>query len=167
MTKFTLFGALALATTVALPAIAQMPAPTPAEFVMKAGASDKFEISEAKLMMNSKNADIRGFATKMISDHTKSTNMVKTAAMKDGLTPKPPMLDSMQQSNLAQLTAAKGTARDALYVSQQKPAHQDALMLMQTYSSAGTATHLKDAATQITPVVQMHLDMLNKMPMAM
>ena len=27
-----------------------------AEFVMKAGASDKFEISEAKLMMNSKNA---------------------------------------------------------------------------------------------------------------
>lgn len=28
MTKFTLFGALALATTVAVPAIAQMPAPT-------------------------------------------------------------------------------------------------------------------------------------------
>ncbi len=43
-----------------------------------------------------------------------------------------------------------------LYVSQQKAAHQDALMLMQTYSTSGTATHLKDAAGQIMPVVQSH-----------
>lgn len=165
--KFKTIGAVALAATTVLPAMAQMPAPTPAEFVMKAGASDKFEISEAKLMMNSKNPDIRSFANQMITDHTKSTSMVKMAATKDGLTPKPPMLDSMQKSNLAKLTAAKGTARDTLYITQQKPAHQDALMLMQTYSSSGTAVHLKDVATQITPVVQGHLDMLNKMPMAM
>ena len=170
MTMLKLMGAAALATGLALPAVAQMstmPTPSPTEFVMKAGASDKFEISEAKLMMNSKNADIRSFANQMVSDHTKSTNMVKMAATQDGLTPMPPMLDAMQRSNLAKLEAAHGTSRDALYIAQQKPAHQDALMLMQTYSSSGSAMHLKDTAGQIVPVVQSHLDMLNKMPMAM
>ena len=93
--------------------------------------------------------------------------MVKMAAMKDGMHPTPPMMTAMQKSDLAKLEAAKGSARDALYVEQQKPAHQDALTLMQSYSASGTATHLKDAAGQIMPVVQSHLDMLNKMPMAM
>jgi putative membrane protein len=157
--------AAALAATVAMPALAQMPALTPTDFVMQAGASDKFEISEAKLMQNSKNADVRSFANKMITDHTKSTAMVKSAAMKDGLHPTPPVLNSEQQSNLAQLKSASGSARDSLYIQQQKPAHQQALALMQSYSSTGTATHLKDAAGQIQPVVQSHLDMLNQMPM--
>ena len=160
----TALGTAIVAATVASSTFAQMPTPSPKEFVMKAGASDKFEIAEAKLMMNSKNADIRTFASKMVDDHTKSTNMVKMAAMKDGLHPMPPMLSSMQKADLSKLEAAHGTARDALYVAQQKPAHQDALMLMQTYSSSGTASHLKDAAGQIQPVVQSHLDMLNQMP---
>jgi putative membrane protein len=167
MTLFKTLAATALVAGFALPATAQMATPSPKTFVMKAGASDKFEIAEAKLMMNSKNADIKSFASQMVNDHTKSTNMVKMAAMKDGLHPAAPMLTAMQKSDLAKLEAAHGTARDMLYVSQQKPAHQDALMLMQTYSASGTATHLKDAAGQITPVVQSHLDMLGKMPSAM
>jgi putative membrane protein len=155
--------AAALAATVAMPALAQTLTPT--DFVMQAGASDKFEISEAKLMQSSKNADVRSFANKMITDHTKSTAMVKAAAMKDGLHPTPPVLNSEQQSNLSQLKAATGSARDSLYIQQQKPAHQQALALMQSYASTGSATHLKDAAGQIQPVVQSHLDMLNQMPM--
>jgi putative membrane protein len=164
MTMFKLIGAAALATGLALPAVAQMPTPTAKQFVMKAGASDKFEITEAKLMMNSKNADIRSFASQMVSDHTKSTNMVKTAATKDGLKPMPPMLTAMQKSDLAKLEAAHGIDRDALYIKQQKPAHQEALSLMQTYSSSGSATHLKDVAGNIVPVVQGHIAMLDKMP---
>jgi len=163
MTILKTLAATALAAALALPAAAQMATPSPKTFVMKAGASDKFEIAEAKLMMASKNPDIVSFATQMKTDHTKSTDMVKTAAKADGLMPAPPMLDTKQKHDLAMLTAKHGKARDMLYVTQQKAAHADALALMQTYSTSGTATHLKDAAGQIVPVVQSHVDMLGKM----
>lgn len=163
MTVFKTLAATALIAGFAIPATAQMATPTPKVFVMKAGASDKFELAEARLMMTSKNADIRMFATHMKTDHTKSTELVKAAAKADGLTPAPPVLDARQRHDLAALTAKRGKARDMLYVTQQKAAHADALALMQTYSTSGTAPHLKDTAGQIVPVVQSHVDMLDKM----
>ncbi len=163
MTIFKTLAMTALAASFVMPAVAQMAAPSPKTFVMKAGASDKFEISEAKLMMMSKNPDIVSFATQMKTDHMKSTDMVKMAAKADGMMPSPPMLDAKQKHDLAMLTAKHGKARDMLYVTQQKAAHADALALMQSYSTSGTATHLKDAAGQIVPVVQSHVDMLGKM----
>ena len=163
MTPFKTFAATMLVAGFAIPATAQMATPTPKTFVAKAGASDKFEIIEAKLMMGSKNPDIVSFANQMVTDHTKSTMMVKTAAKSDGLMPAPPMLDAKQRQDLAALTAQHGKARDALYLTQQQAAHADALALMQTYASTGTAPHLKDTASQIVPVVQSHVDMLGKM----
>ncbi|WP_343046867.1 DUF4142 domain-containing protein [Sphingomonas chungangi] len=136
---------------------------TPAQFVAKAGASDKFEIESAKLETSSANSALAQFASKMIADHTQSTQMVKQAAIADKLMPKPPMLDAMQAKDLAALRAAKGSSRDALYIQQQKAAHADALSLMQSYASNGTAHNLKAAAGQIVPVVQMHKDMIDKM----
>ncbi len=163
MTFFRTFAATAIAAGLALPAVAQMAAPTPKAFVAKAGASDRFELAEATLMMASKNPDIVSFATQMKADHSKSTEMVKAAAKADGLMPAPPMLSAKQKHDLAALTAKHGKARDMLYVAQQKAAHQDALALMQSYASAGTASHLKATAGQIVPVVQSHVDMLGKM----
>jgi putative membrane protein len=153
-----------LAAAFAMPAYAA-PAITGTQFVMKAGASDLFERKEGAIMQTSTNPDVASFAKQMITDHTKSTAMVKTAAKADGIRPKPPVLDAKQKSDLAALTASKGSARDSLYITQQKLAHTEALNLMQGYSSAGKAKHLKDAAGQITPVVQSHVDMLNKMAM--
>ncbi len=142
----------------AVPALAQT-APTPKQFVAKAGASDKFEITEAKLMTGSSDPQVRMIAQHMIADHTDSTAKVKAAAMSDGLKPMPPVLDAKQRRDIAALKMAKGKKKDRLYMSQQLPAHQDALALMQGYSSAGTAPALKQAATDIAPVVQSHIDM--------
>lgn len=164
MTIRSFIVAGALAAALAVPAYAA-PAITPAQFVMKAGASDLFERKEGTIMQTSTNPDVASFAKQMIADHTKSTDMVKTAAKADGFTPKPPVLDAKQKSDLAALTASKGTARDSLYITQQKLAHTEALNLMQGYASSGKAKHLKQAAGQITPVVQSHIDMLSKMAM--
>jgi putative membrane protein len=73
------------------------------------------------------------------------------------------MLNAQQTHDLAALKGATGMMRDQLYVRQQKAAHADALSLMQSYSAAGTAQHLKAAAAEIVPVVQMHKDMSDKM----
>ena len=148
------------AALIAAPALAE----TPAEYVAKAGAGDMYETQSSELVLaTTANPGIKSFANMMVTDHAKSTAMVKDAATKAGLTPKPPMLNAKQQKMIADLTAAKGTARDTLYVTQQKMAHQEALALHSGYASAGTSAPLKAAAGKIAPVVQHHIGMLAKM----
>ena len=133
------------------------------EYLMKAGASDLFEKKSSTLELQSGDPKIRDFAKQMIADHTKSTAMVKSAALHSGLHPKPPMLDAKQKSDYAALTAAHGGDRDQLYISQQKAAHQDALALQQDYADSGARPKLKMVASNIVPVVQHHIEMLNGM----
>ena len=157
---------VAVATTAmalpAAPALAQ--AMTAKTFVMKAGAGDLYEKQSSQLILSSTtNPQLKQFAQKMITDHTKSTADVKAAAMAAHMHPAPPMLDPMGRANMAKLRAAHGAARDAMYVSQQKTAHQMALQLHQNYAANGRVTSLKNAAAKIAPVVQGHIDMLDGM----
>jgi putative membrane protein len=157
--------ALTSVTALLAPAMvaAQMPAPPTPVFLKKAGASDLFERQEGQIMSASRNPAVRRFAMKMVHDHTQSTTMVKAAARRAGMHPGAPMLTRDQRHDLAALRAARGPARDQLYVQQQKMAHQDALALMQAYADGGSARPLRDAAGKIVPVVKMHIDMLSRM----
>jgi putative membrane protein len=137
---------------------------SPSQFVAKAGASDRFEIESARLMVPSSDPGITTFATQMITDHTESTKMVTTAAEADHLTLKKPSLTVAQRADLTALKGVPaGKAKDDLYIKQQKTAHADALALMQGYASDGTARHLKMTAGKIAPVVQKHQSMLATM----
>ncbi|USI72189.1 DUF4142 domain-containing protein [Sphingomonas morindae] len=135
-------------------------ATSPKDFVAKAGASDQFEIQSSRLELASSNREIKSFAQQMITDHTKSTAMVTKAASQDKLPPMTPKLTPDKARKIAQLKAVKGAERDRLYVTQQQAAHQEALALMQDYANNGTATHLKQAAGEIAPIVQHHLEMV-------
>ena len=150
-------AAAALAFAAALPALAQ-PAP---EYVRMAGASDKFEITEAQLAeQRSHNPQILRAARMMVRDHTKSTAMIKAAVRHTmGRNPPPPMLTSEQQSQLAELRGMRGPAFNRTYVDQQVQSHQQALDLQQRYAQNGDAPELRRTAGQIVPVVQQHLDM--------
>jgi len=154
-----------VAALIAVPTLAAaQSAPSPATYVMKAGASDQYEIQSSNLVMaTTKNSELKQFATMMVSDHNKSTADVKSAATQSGLTPKPPMLDPMGRKNIAALKASKGPARDALYIKQQKTAHQQALALHQGFAVSGTAPALKQVASTIAPTVQHHIEMLASM----
>jgi len=156
---------LLTAALLAVPAVAAaQSAPTPATYVMKAGAGDQYEIQSSKLVLQTTtNPALKQFATMMVTDHQKSTADVKAAAMKSRVAPKPPMLDAMGKKNIAALKASTGTARDTLYVTQQKAAHQTALALHQGYAASGTAPALKQVAAKIAPTVQHHIEMLSSM----
>jgi putative membrane protein len=136
--------------------------PTP-EYLMKAGASDMFEIESAKVMMASANPKVHDFAQMMVTDHNQSTADVKAAAMQAGLHPTPPHLSPKQTSDLAALRAAKGPARDALYVRQQKMAHSEALMVQSDYATGGSTAPLRMTASKIVPVVKHHIALLAAM----
>ena len=152
-------AAMAMATVVS----AAMPTST---YLAKAGAGDLYEIKSSELLETSTtDASLKGFAQQMIADHRQSTADVKAAALQSGLHPNPPMLSPKQKGDLAALARAHGTARDRLYVSQQKMAHQEALALHQDYASSGDKPALRTTAGQIVPVVQHHIAMLDQMAM--
>lgn len=154
-------AALAAATALMFVGAAHA-APPAADFVAKAGASDLYEKTSSQIVLASThNAGVRHFADEMIKDHTKSTQMVKSAAMRSGLHPKPPMLDAKQKGMVADLRKAKGADRDHVYLNQQKQAHAEALSLMQDYAATGSDAALRKAAGEIVPVIKHHIDMLN------
>ncbi|WP_267388109.1 DUF4142 domain-containing protein [Sphingomonas sp. GC_Shp_3] len=148
---------------VATPAIVMAAPMSDSAYVMKAGASDLFEIQSAQLMMDSQNPQIHDFATTMVQDHTQSTADVKAAAAEAQIMVTPPKLMPKQVRDIAALQKASGPARDALYIKQQKMAHQEALALHQGYASNGKSAPLKAVAAKIVPVIQHHIEMLGTM----
>ena len=157
---------LSAAALIALPlATASAQAPIPAStYVMKAGASDLYEKTSSQLVLaTTSNAKLKSFAQMMVTDHTKSTADVKAAATVANVKVAPPRLDAMGAKNVAALRAAKGTARDRLYIAQQKTAHQKALELQRSYAANGTVPGLKTVAAGIVPVVQTHITELQGM----
>jgi putative membrane protein len=161
-------------TPAAAPAATPAPAPAPAamtaaDFVTKAASTDMFEIAEAKMAeKKATSPDVKKFAAMMIKDHTKSTADLKAAIAKSGqsLTP-PPALPADMQSKVDDLGKTSGADFDKTYITQQVDAHTTALGVMQGYAMGGDVPALKDFATATSKVVQMHLDMANKLQASM
>jgi putative membrane protein len=157
-----LFLTAAAAMIVAAPAAAQVM--TPAEYVMTAGASDLYEITSSKVVLETtQDPKIRDFAQMMVTDHMKSTADVKAAAARSRVRAMPPKLTPAQTELVTQLRAEQGPARDARYVAQQRVSHGQALAVQQAYAAGGTAPALKTVASTIVPVVQHHVEMLKAM----
>jgi putative membrane protein len=159
----------AAAQSSATSAPAAPPAPAAADFVAMAAASDKYEIQAAKLAeKRSKNADIKAFAKMMVTDHTKSTALIKKAVANSGKPITPPAgLPADKKAMIDALTSASAADFDKAYVDQQVMAHKDALALMTSYSMSGDTPQLKDAASMIVPTVQMHLDKITSIQMGL
>lgn len=154
-------GALALA------ACARTPPPPPdlnnallaPGYMAQAASADQFEIQSGQLALGaSQNAAVRNFANMIIADHTRSTQMVASAAASARVTPPPPTMLPAQQAMLDQLRAAgTGYAFDQAFQQVQIQAHQQALSLHQGYANGGDVPALRAVAGQIVPVVQNHL----------
>lgn len=158
---FNILAATA-AAVVSLPAAAQVM--TPAEYVATAGASDLYEITASKVVLETtQDPKIRQFAQMMIDQHSKSTAEVKAAAAKSRVRVSAPKLTPLQQELVTELRGEQGTARDAAYIAQQRASHGQALNVQKAYSLDGTAPALKTAAGNIVPVVQQHIAMLGTM----
>lgn len=67
---------------------------------------------------------------------------------------------------LDEIKAAPADRVDAVYLAHQKMAHQQALMVHQSYAEGGDTPALKTAAAAIVPVVEQHLATLMKKPYA-
>lgn len=159
--KLMISAALA---SVVIAGSASAQAVSPRAYVTAAGASDLYEITSSRTVLETtRNPKLREFAQMMVAHHTKSTADVKAAAARSSVPAAPPKLNPMQQKMVTELRGKTGAARDATYIAQQKTAHDQALALQQGYAANGTAPALKAAATAIVPVVEQHIAALKTM----
>jgi putative membrane protein len=138
-------------------------------FLAQAGSANQWEILSSQLALQaSQNAAVRNYANLLISDHTRLGAQVTAAAQSAGLTMPPPGLLPAQQTALDQLRAAgTGPSFDMAYREAQIDAHNQAIALMQNYSTGGDVPALRSAAAGAIPMMQMHLQqaqMLNVAP---
>ena len=137
------------------------------DFVSTVAASDMFQIASGKLAQTMATMDAcKKFGAVLVTDHTKSSAMLKTAAAAASpAVTLPTTLPAELQAKLDALKATKGAAFDKLFLEQQKDGHNKALDALKSYSSNGDVPSLKNFASNAVPVVQAHLDMLNSMKM--
>ena len=127
-------------------------------YVTKAGAGDLFEIQSSQLAVRrATRPRVREFAQMLVTDHTRSTQLVADAARSDGLNPPPPALQPAQRAMLRQLERARPRDFERLYLNQQIPAHQQGLALHRDYARSGSGAALRRVAGEVVPIVQHHL----------
>ncbi|NKJ01707.1 DUF4142 domain-containing protein [Novosphingobium sp. SG707] len=133
-------------------------------YLDKAAAGDSFEIESSQaLLKTSKNPAVRSFAKMMVSAHQESSRKLQAAADKLKIAAGSTTLSPDQQQKLDGIKAADAAHVDELYLASQRSIHTDALDLHKHYASDGDTAALKTVAAGIAPVVQKHLDELDKL----
>jgi putative membrane protein len=154
----TLTAAAALSAAVALVSPAQAQRGDAMMFVAKAGASDLYEIQSSQIAMRrARDPRVRAMAAMLVRDHRRTTAQVTAAARAARMRPRPPMLEPRQRRMINQLNRAPARSFDQLYLSQQIPAHQEALGMIRNYAANGSVASLRRAAAGAVPIVEGHL----------
>lgn len=139
-------------------------APTTADFVKEVAISDMFELESNKLAEQKGNAQEKSFAQQMVTDHTKTTNglksMISSGKVKATL---PTEMDSSHQSKLEKLNKASGKDFSSDFDSYQVSAHKDAVSLFERYAKGGDNAELKDWAGKTLPTLRHHLEMAQEL----
>jgi putative membrane protein len=137
--------------------------PTTADFVKEAAMSDMTEIAASKLGQERGNAQEKTFAGQMITDHTKTSEELKSMAPADAKAAIPTSLDSSAQSKIDKLKNAKPDDFSSDFDAMQVSAHKDAVSLFERYAKGGEDPKLKDWAGKTLPALQHHLEMAQKL----
>jgi putative membrane protein len=133
--------------------------PTTADFVKEAALSDMTEIAAAKVGQERGNAQEKAFAGHMITDHTKTSDELKSMAPADAKAAIPTGLDSSSQGKIDKLKNAKPDEFSSNFDSMQVSAHKDAVSLFERYANGGEDPKLKEWAGKTLPALKHHLEM--------
>ena len=133
-----------------------------AKFATSAAAGGMAEIELSKLAkQKSSDAQIKNFASMMLTDHSKAGDSLTVIAQKENIT-LPTAMDADHQKKFDDLSKLTGTDFDKAYVNAMVDDHKGALSLMQDEAKNGKDPALRAFAGKTASVVQMHLDAINK-----
>ncbi|SMD18668.1 DUF4142 domain-containing protein [Pedobacter nyackensis] len=133
-----------------------------AEFTTKAAVGGMAEVEYGKLaVQKTTNAKIKDFANMMITDHSKANEELMAIAKIKNIT-LPAILDDEHQKKMHELNVKIGNDFDKTYVETMIDGHKKKLKLMQDEAKDGKDAELRAFAMKTAPIVQSHLDMINK-----
>ncbi len=135
-------------------------APKTEDFIMKASASDVFEIESSKLALQKGNDATKAFAQQMVTDHEKTTAELK-ALLASGKVQGNPVatLNEDFKEEVDELAKLDGDEFNEEYIDDQVEAHEDAVDLFKRYAEEGENAELKAWAAKTLPALQHHYQM--------
>ncbi len=143
-------------------------AATSNDFVKNAAAGGIAEIETSKLaLQKSQSADIKAFANKMITDHTKANDKLKTLAQKHDI--EVPDETTLVKQAKEKILDMRDESFDAAYANNQVKAHEETIALFKKEAETVTDdkkagnTELKAFAQEMLPDLQHHLDAAKKL----
>ena len=138
---------------------AQPLTPDEQTFVKKAATSDQAEIKFAQFALeHATTAAVKQFAQQMVTDHTKSTSMLKPIAGEHQVVlPDKPGPDTNE--DFQRLEKVSGIAFDKTYIEIMVKDHETMVDTFQAEAAKVTDPQLKDFIANVEPVVAHHLAM--------
>jgi putative membrane protein len=142
-------------------------ADTPAvdkDFATKAAQAGIAEVAEARLALkNSTRPDVQNFARRMIADHTKAGDQLKSIASSQGLAlPGDPSPEDQQA--MTKLGSLSGEDFDRAYIESQVSAHEAAVGLFTQESEQGKDAQFRSFASSTLPTLKDHYQMIKSLP---
>jgi putative membrane protein len=158
--------ALAGVASSAAAADADSSVPNLPTFVNNAAQAGMTEVEVGKLALSkSKDPAIRGFAQRMVEDHTKANAELAAIAEAKGVTP-PAKLDAEHQAMVTSLKSKSETEFDREYSRHMNMDHSKALALFEGASQSSDAD-VASFAKKTLPTLKEHKKMAEKLPGAM
>ena len=131
-------------------------APADKEWVTQAGMAGMAEVQMGNVaLQKASSADVKAFAQRMVTDHSKGNEELSQLVTTKGLT-LPAQLDSEHQNALDHLNGLSGAEFDKAYMQHMVADHEKAVTLFQNGSNSADPD-IKGWASKTLPTLQEHL----------
>jgi putative membrane protein len=138
-----------------------------AKFATKAANGGMAEVALGELALTkTRNTAVKDFANMMVTDHGKANDELMAIAKTKNIT-LPTEPDSAHMKKMNELSKKNGAEFDKAYVDAMIDGHKKTLDLMNDEAKNGSDAALKAFAAKTAPVVQTHLDAINKIHASM
>jgi putative membrane protein len=132
-------------------------------FVKNAMQGGIAEVQLAQLtLQKSSNDQVKQFAQRMVTDHTKMNEQMKPVAQQLGVAV-PNDVSKKDKKTMAELQGLSGPAYDQAYIKDMVKDHKKDLSDFQMEASSGQDPTVKDAANQGSQVIAQHLQMIQQL----
>lgn len=131
-------------------------------FAMEVAQNGIAEIALARLVAkNAQGADVKRFAQRVITDHTKVANELKQIATAKGIT-LPADMTAAQQATVTRLTALKGAEFDREFMTIMAENHDKSVTAFKEVARDGTDAEIKAFAAKTVPTLEEHQKMAHE-----
>lgn len=136
-------------------------------FAKEAAIGGMTEVELGKLAASKGSSDkVKQFGQKMVDDHTKAADELKSVAAKNRMT-LPTSLDAKHKAMVDKMSAMSGAAFDNAYVAMMVKDHDKDVMDFKNESENGSNADIKSFATKTLPTIQEHDRMIKEIKSGM